>query len=415
MPRFQYRALRQSGAEIAGELVAETERDAILRLQASGSFPIEVTAPSGSIAGLWGLAGLERFVRSGRLTRSISRLPARELILFTRQFAALAGTGVAIDRALSLIAAAPDRPRRARLAEELLGAVGRGESLSRACLAQPGLPQHYAMVIAAGEARGDIGGALDRLALVLERNRAIGAALSSALLYPASVLVVAALSGSFLLAFVVPRFESLLSTVNRTPPLLMRWLLAASALFQTAALPLALAAVAAIVFFVVRRRDPVFRLTWHRRLLALPLLGTLLAKVETERVAFLLGNLVAAGVELPAATEATREAITNESMRAGLLAAERGIERGDKLAAALAATGLFPDLALELVRIGEETGDVAAMLLKAGDILRQEVEASTAQMIGLVVPVSIVVLGLLIGGVAFALFGTVMEVYDIAG
>jgi general secretion pathway protein F len=107
--------------------------------------------------------------------------------------------------------------------------------------------------------------------------------------------------------------------------------------------------------------------------------------------------------------------MTNEAFRAGLQAAERGIERGDGVAASLAAGGMLPEMAGELVRIGEETGDLAAMLLKAGDILRREFEATSVELIALVTPISVVLLGLLIGAVAVAILGTVMEVYDVAG
>ncbi|HZT88529.1 MAG TPA: type II secretion system F family protein [Stellaceae bacterium] len=404
MPRFHFRALRQSGAEIAGEMVAEDAREAALRLQAVGNLPIEISEPGRAANFAW-------------LRRSAfgERLPARDLVLFTRQFAALAEAGIAVDRALALIAGSRGAAHRARLAEDLLAAVNRGEPLSEACAAHPALARHYAMVIAAGEAQGDIGGALERLATVLERQREINQSLTSALLYPASILVVACVSVTFLLGFVVPRFETLLTNLNRAPPLAMQLLLLVSAGFRLAALPLCLAALALLLFFLVRRRDPEFRAAAHRRLLSLPALGPLLGRIETERLAFLLGNLVAAGVELPAALAATREAMTNEALRHALAAAERGVERGDSLAAALAANALLPELALELVRIGEETGDLPGMLIKAGDILHKEVEATTAQMIGLVAPVSIVVLGLLIGGIALALFGTVMDVYDVAG
>jgi len=153
----------------------------------------------------------------------------------------------------------------------------------------------------------------------------------------------------------------------------------------------------------------------HRRLLRLPGLGSLMAKIEAERLLHLLGNLVAAGVELPLALAATRAAMSNEAFRSGLEAAERGIERGDGVAASLAAGGMLPDMAGELVRIGEETGDLAAMLLKAGDILRREFEATSAELIALVTPISVVLLGLLIGAVAVAILGTVLEVYDVAG
>src|SRR5262249_14782791 len=154
-----------------------------------------------------------------------SRIAARDLVLFTQQLAALIGAGVTLDRALSLIAGGRNRARGARLAVDLLGAVNRGESLSRACSEQAGLARHYPMVVAAGEARGDLGAALERLAEVLERARATSRALLGALVYPISVFVVACISVSFLLGFVVPRFEVLLTSFQREPPLTMRVLL----------------------------------------------------------------------------------------------------------------------------------------------------------------------------------------------
>jgi general secretion pathway protein F len=403
VPRFHYRALRPSGAEIAGELVAEDERDAISRLQAIGNFPIEISLPSERTRPRWRLG-----------TRS-SRLPARDLVLFTRQLATLTSAGVPLDRALGLIGAGPVRQRRTRLGAELLEAVNRGESLSRACREHTALPSHYAMVIAAGEVRGDIGDALERLATVLERSRATSRALLGALIYPASVLVVACVSVSFLLAFVVPRFEELLASLQHEPPIAMRILLFASAVFEQAALPVLVIALAIVGFVVFRWRDAHFRLALDRRLLGLPMAGAFLRKVEAERLAFLLGNLIGAGVTLPAAIAATAAAATHQSSRAGLLAAEQAVERGDSLTVALSAGGLLPDMAAELVRIGEETGDLATMLLKASDILQREIDASSAEMIGLITPVSTILLGLLIGAIAFALLGTILQVYDVTG
>jgi general secretion pathway protein F len=402
MAVFHYRALRPSGGEIVGELTADDERDAAQRLQAIGNYPIEITLPAAG-------APLTR-----RLVPLRSTVPARERILFTRQLATLLGAGVALDRALSLIAAAPGSKRRAQVAAELLASINRGESLSAACRAHPALPAHYAMMIGAGEAKGDIAGGLARLADVLERGRDTSRALFGALIYPASVLVVACLSVSFLLAFVVPQFATLLESFRREPPVTMQILLTVSAWFQQSALPFALIVLLLALYVIYRRRDPEFRAGLDRRLLKLPGLGRMLAKTEAERLSFLLGNLIAAGVPVPEAVGATAAATTSGSYRNGLVTAQHAVERGDRLSTALAAGELLPELALELVRVGEETGDLATMLLKAGDILRRDIEAATTELIGLVTPISIVLLGLLIGVVAYALLGTVMEVYDFA-
>ena len=403
MPRFEYRALQTAGGEITGDLVAADEREVAARLQALGSYPIEITA-----------SATDRGPAQARVT-SERRLAGRELILFTRQFGTLIGAGVKLDRALALIAGAEGRGQGRRLAGELAAAVNRGESLSEACRGRQGLPPHYAMVIAAGEARGDLGMALERLAEVLERSRATARALLGALIYPVCVLVVALASIAFLLGFVVPRFEVLLTSLQHDPPMAMRLLLALAGAFQLLALPVTIVCLGIAALFVVRYRDAAFRLALHRRLLRLPWLGPLLGKIEAERLLYLLGNLAAAGVGLPAALAATRATMTSEAFRAGLTLTEQGIARGDSIAEAFAAGGMLPKPALELVRIGGETGDLASMLLKASAMLRQEFEATSTQLIAVVTPIAIVVLGLLIGAVAAAILGTVTEVYDLAG
>jgi general secretion pathway protein F len=402
VPLFHYRALRSSGGEIAGELTADDERDAAQRLQAIGNYPIEIFLPDTTAR------------PARRLTAPRGAVSARDRILFTRQLATLLSAGVTIDRGLSLIAATPGAKRRAQLASDLLAAVNRGESLSAACRAHPALPTHYAMMIGAGEAKGDVAGGLTHLADVLERGRETNRALLGALIYPVSVLVVACLSVSFLLAFVVPQFAVLLESFRREPPVAMQFLLTLSDWFRQGALPMALVVLILVLYVIYRRRDAQFRASFDRRVLRLPGLGGMLGKSEAERLAFLLGNLVAAGVPVPEAAAATGAAMTNAAYRSGLADAQRALERGDRLSAALAASNLLPALALELVRVGEETGDLATMLLKASDILRRDLEATTTELIGLVTPISIVLLGLLIGVVAYALLGTVMEVYDFA-
>jgi general secretion pathway protein F len=219
---------------------------------------------------------------------------------------------------------------------------------------------------------------------------------------------------SFILAFVVPQFAALLETFRREPPAAMQFLLTLSQWFRNVAPPLAAILLILGLYVVFRRHDPRFRAGLDRRLLKLPALGRMLGRSEAERVTFLLGNLVAAGVPIVEAAAATAAATTNSAFRDGLTAAQGMVERGDRLSTALAARGLLPELALELVRVGEESGDVGTMLLNASDILRRDLEATTTELIGLVTPVSVVLLGLVVGLIAYALLGTLLEVYDLA-
>ncbi|MBV8535053.1 MAG: type II secretion system F family protein [Alphaproteobacteria bacterium] len=401
MPQFFYRALQYSGAEVHGELTAADESEAVKQLQATGSFPIEVSAAA---------SGRKASRTQGRQPP----LPGRELVLFVRQLASLAGAGITLDRALTLVGTDGRRTPRARLAERLLEAIRRGERLSRACAAEPTFQHHHAMMIAAGEARGDVGGALERLATVLERRRAVTQSLTNALVYPVSVLVVAALSISFLLGFVIPRFEGLFTSFRHAPPLAMRLLLGVASAFNDYGPYAAAVAGLACAAIVFKWRDAAFRALLGRHLLSLPLIGPVIGKIEAERMTFLLGSLIVSGITVPNAVAATRDATQNETIRAGLATAALGIERGERVTPSLAAIGVLPEMALEFVRVGEETGELAPMLLRAGEILRKDVETTLAELISLITPVSTVALGLIIGVIALIIFGAILEVYDIA-
>ena len=401
MPQFFYRALQYSGTEVHGELTATDEGEAVKQLQATGSFPIEISAAAPRRA----------------LSRAAGRqaaLPARELVLFVRQLASLVGAGITLDRALTLVGTDGRRGRRARMAERLLEAIRRGERLSQACAAEPTFQHHHAMMIAAGEARGDVGGALERLAIVLERRRAVTHSLTNALVYPVSVVVVAALSISFLLAFVIPRFEGLFTSFRHAPPLAMRLLLDVASAFNDYGPYAAAVAGLASAAMVFKWRDAAFRNLVGRHVLSLPLVGPAIGKIEGERLTFLLGSLIASGITVPNAVAAARDATQNETIRAGLAAAALGIERGERITPSLAAIGLLPEMVLEFVRVGEETGELAPMLLRASEILRKDVETTLAELISLITPISTVALGLIIGAIALIIFGAILEVYDIA-
>lgn len=401
MPQFFYRALQYSGTEVHGELTAADEGEAVKQLQATGSFPIEISA-----------AAPRRKAAAAQPRHAL--LPARELVLFVRQLASLVGAGITVDRALTLIGTERRRGPRARTAERLIEAIRRGERLSQACAAEPTFQHHHAMMIAAGEARGDVGEALERLATILERRRAVTQSLTNALVYPVSVLVVAALSISFLLGFVIPRFEGLFTSFRHAPPLAMRVLLDVASAFNDYGPYAAAVAGLACAAIVFKWRDPAFRNRVGRHLLALPLIGPVIGKIEAERMTFLLGSLIASGITVPSAVAATRDATQNETIRAGLATAALGIERGERVTPSLAAIGLLPEMALEFVRVGEETGELAPMLLRASEILRKDVETTLAELISLITPISTVALGLIIGAIALIIFGAILEVYDIA-
>jgi general secretion pathway protein F len=401
MPLFRYRAMQPSGAIFEGEVEASDRVAAAARVQAGGSYPIAVEPAAAPGAG-------------SAAARSGPALAQSELALMTRELATLTSAGLPLDRALGILATLGARPRIATLAAELKAGIEGGESLSALCLKRRAFPRLYGAMVAAGEAKGDLAGALERLAVLLERDRAVTQSLVSALIYPASVTVVALVSAAFLVAFVMPRLEAMLSDLHRDLPPTTRLVLAlASGAEQI--LPFAIiVGAAAAIYLAWRLREPEFRRRFDQRLLRLPIVGALLLKIEAERFARLFGGLLAADVELLHALATAREAATNRGFAGMLSVAETQIARGDGVAAALAAAPAMPTVLVELTRVGVETGRLPDMLVKAGDVLKQEIEVATTRFLGLITPVSTILLGLLVGGLVLAIFNAILDVYDFA-
>jgi general secretion pathway protein F len=402
MGGFRYRAVDPSGAAITGEIEAADEAAAIAALQARGVFPTDIVPAAADP------------MPATAAARAGTALRARDLALFTRQLASLTGAGIRLERALSLLAAGRGPARARRVAGELHRQLLGGSQFSAACASHRAFPPHFALVVAAGEARADTAGALDYLAALQERWRQTAQALVAALAYPAAVLVVGVATLAFLLVFFVQRFEPLLRDLGRALPLQTRILLGASDAAAWAAPAFALALAAMVALAAASRRDPRLALARDRFLLRLPLVGALLRQILAERIMVMLGHLLAARVEFRLALAATSAAIGNRVAAAALEDARAALERGEGPGAALANGDILPEFALELIRIGEETGDLPGMLRRGADLARREAEATTALVLGLVTPVSILALGLAIGAIIWGVFGSVLEVYDIA-
>ncbi|MBI3514395.1 MAG: type II secretion system F family protein [Proteobacteria bacterium] len=402
MPRFRYRTLQASGAVVEGEVEAADQQAAVARLQAGGSYPIAVED-----------AALRAAASETSARPAGPRLRPTELALLTRELATLLGAGLPIDRALAVLRGLRGSPRVADVAGALERAVLSGESLSDACARQRAFPRSYAPMVAAGEAKGNLGEALSRIAALLERSHAVAQSILSSLIYPASVMAVALVSAVLLLAVVVPRFEALLRDLNRELPPATQFLIGLSQAIQIWGPWLVLVLCGAAALFAQRLRDPGFRRAVDARVLRLPFFGPLLLKIEAERFGRLFGSLIEGGVAIPQALVIAGAAASNRAVTAAIQAAEARVQRGESISAALAAPGILPELLVELVRIGDETNRLPDVLIKASDILKQEIDATLSRTVALLTPASTILLGLLVGALMLGVFNAILEVYDL--
>jgi len=400
MATFRYKALSASGETITGELEARDRAAAVATLQSLGHLPIqaEETAPASSSA-------------SGPLIPLIARRRVRrqDLVVLTRDLATMLGSGLSLDRTLEILIDVSERPPARDLVARIWARIRDGASLSDAMAAQgETFPRFYVSMVRAGEAGGALEVVLARLADYLENAEAVRQRVNAALRYPLILLAMTGLSMVVLLTFVLPEFEPLFEDAGEALPLLTRVVMALGEAFRSyGAFGLA-ALLLGLLVLRTRLKQPAFRRRWDGWLLALPLFGPLLTKIEAARMARTLGSLLGNGVPLLQALDLTRETVGNRIVGDALEQVAAAAKEGQGLAGPLAQTHRFPPLAAQLIRVGEETGRLDEMLLRAADIYDGEVERTIQKLLALLVPVVTLGLGaiiaLIIGSVVVAIF-----------
>jgi len=307
------------------------------------------------------------------------------------------------------------RPSVTTLIGEVLEAVKGGMPLSRALAARGDLfGAFYVNMVRSGEASGQLGAVLTRLVEHLERMRALRESVVSALIYPAILLAVAVLSVLGILLFIVPQFETLFRDAHEALPLSTRVVLGAGNLVS--GYGLYLLAVAVIGGFVFARwlRQDAGRRWLQGRLARLPLLGRVRHDYNLARFSRTFGTLLGNGVPILTALGIAGETLEDERLRAALKGVTPKVKSGGRLAEALQATGSFEALAVNLVRVGEETGSLDKMVLELATILDRKVEIGIKRGLTLLEPLLILGLGLVIAVVIVSILMGILTVNELA-
>jgi type II secretory pathway component PulF len=349
------------------------------------------------------LAGVARPILSAR---PVSR---RHLRVFLRQLATLLDARLPVDRALGLLYRQPDAPAAASLADRLGQRVRQGGTLSDAMAEEPKVFDALDLsVVRAAETSGRLAEAVGRLLDYHQRRDAVSERVRTALIYPVILVIVAVLAITVLFVVVVPGLEPLLAGSGRNLPPATRMVLAVSDFLRhhgwvLLAIPAVMIAGAAL---------PAGRNARDRFGLSLPLIGRLWSSIETERWQRGLGILLANGVSLPQAARVVAEGFANRVLRASGTHIAEAIPQGRGLAVLMAECGCFSAIAVQLVRVGEETGKLGDMLLRSADHQHEEVEQALTRMIGLIEPVLILILGIAVAAVVLALLSTITSLNE---
>ncbi len=402
--RFRYEAVSATGELVAGEMEAETQAAVIERLYSLGHVPIRAEVASrGAVARVLAWEWKPRARRFANLA------------LLTQQLATLLHAGLSLDRALELAQTVTPRPAERDCLAAVLAKVRGGSTLADAMAAEPAaFPKFYLGMVRAGEAGASLDATLRHLGEFLEKSQAARQKVVSALIYPAIVLATGTASIAVLFGFVIPRFRPLFADAGTALPFAASLVLSVSDLVQ-GYWWLGLAAIALAAVIVTRQlRNTEQRARWDRRLLALPLLGDLITKAEVARFARTLGTLLRNGVAPLAALAITRETLRNAAIAEAVGSVADSLKQGKGLAEPLSHSKLIPVLAIQLIRVGEETARLEEMLLKTAEIFDEEVGRSVERLLAVLVPGITVLLGIVVALVIGSILTAVLSVYELA-
>ncbi|MED5526795.1 MAG: type II secretion system F family protein [Pseudomonadota bacterium] len=396
MSQFHYRAVTSQGQMQQGQLDADSREQVVAQLQQAGLIVLEIRK-----AGRW------------ELRLGSQRLAGNLVLLFTQQMAALLAAGIALDRALEIMTQLGQEPRLTRLIGNIHQGLRGGKALSAVLAEQQGFSDFYLSLIRAAEAAGNLGQGLEDLAFYQERAQALKDKTLSAFLYPLVLLLVSALSLLVILTYVVPQFQQLFSDMGKALPLPTQVVIASAGFIRDWGLWLLLALALGGVLLQRQLKEPVFRLRWDSWLLRLPLYGTLLGKLEMARFSRSLGTLLKSGVPLVKALQVARTSVGNSRLGKALDDSTEGLKEGQRLAGLLKQQQVFPALALQMLQVGEETGQLDQMLLKVAGTYDREVETGIQRLLTVLEPLLIVGLGMLIAAIIISILMAILSINDL--
>ncbi|MGC2049410.1 MAG: type II secretion system inner membrane protein GspF [Gallionella sp.] len=401
MPAFSYEAVDATGASKKGVVNADSARAARSDLRTRGLLPISVNA----IAAQVDAAGLTRRSAFG------DRLSTNELAQFTRQLASLLEASLPLEQAFSALLEQAERTYVRDLIASIRSEVMAGASLSDALAKHPrDFSDIYRALVASGEQIGQLAHVLSRLSDYIERRNALVQKVKLAFTYPAIVTVVAFSIVIFLLTYVVPQIVSVFANTKQQLPFLTKVMLGVSDFVRHYGWIVLLTVVAMAFVWRHALKKPAIKMRWHTWLLTAPLYGKFERSLNTARFASTLAITTGSGVPILRALQTSQDTLTNVAMRAQIEEATNSVREGVGLARALSAHKHFPAMLIHMIRAGEVTGELPAMLERAANAQEQDLERRAMTMAGLLEPALILAMGVVVLLIVLAVLMPIIEI-----
>ncbi len=401
MPAFRYEAIDAQGASKKGVVTADSARAARSDLRSQNLAPVTVE----QIANQTGAAARKS---GGFFSEHLTNV---ELALFTRQLSSLLEAGLPLEQAFSALLEQSERVYIRDLIASIRSEILAGAALSDALKQHPtDFADIYCALVASGEQIGQLSRVLSRLADYIERRNALVQKVKLAFTYPAIVTVVAFAIVIFLLTYVVPQIVSVFANTKQKLPVLTLMMLALSEFVRSSGW-----IVAVVVGFLIAAarkalKEPNIKMRWHTWLLSAPLYGKFERSLNTARFSSTLSITTGSGVPILKALQTSRETLSNVAMRAQVEEAANSVREGVGLARALSAHKHFPPMLIHMIRAGEVTGELPAMLERASAAQEQDLERRALTMAGLLEPVLILAMGVVVLLIVLAVLMPIIEI-----
>lgn len=395
MPIYSYRSSTMEGTIVEGAIEAADEMSAIEKIKEKGVIPLKVTLPK---------EGLKWRVRL--------RSSTGDLLTFTSELSVLLSAGLPLDRSLNILSEISENRQMKGVVRSIVESIREGISFSEAIQRHPStFPRFYVNMIRAGEAGGVLDVVLDKLNEFLESTKELKDHVVSAMIYPAILIGTGGLSVIMLLTFVLPKFSVIFAELGSALPLPTQILLGFSNALQMTwwIIVLVLAALGMYLRGYIRTDRGRYR--WDA--VKLRLMGDVIRKLETARFCRTLGTLLKSGVPLLQSLNNAKDVIGNQAVALPIEAVLKGAKEGKGISTPLSAAHVFPPLALSMIRVGEETGQLDVMLLKVATAYEKSLKEAVKRFVSFLEPVVILIMGLIIGFIIVSMLMAIFSITDL--
>ena len=399
MPAFEYQVKDKAGKDQIGVQEAADVNSLVTTLRSQGFIIIKINEIKKSNK------GVSLAVGKGKKQGKSGNVNLDDLVVFSRQMATLVGAGIPLIQALDILAEQVERIKFREILRDMHQAIQGGKSFSDSMdKHRKVFSELFINMVKAGEQSGSLEEILDRVAAYFEKTSVLQKKVKSALMYPATVTVLAFFITFGMLTFVIPKFAQIFEGLNADLPAATKALISLSN-FLAANWLLVLGGMGGVIFlFIQLIRTPGGKLAWDSFKLKIKVFGPLMMKVAVSKFSRTLATLVRSGVAILPALEIVSKTSGNRRLELVILSLMQSVQKGEGISGPLGKSGIFPAMVVRMIAIGEETGEMEEMLTKIADFYDSEVDAAVDGLTSLIEPLIIAFLGTVIGGIVIAMF-----------